>query len=167
MLLCERGHRWYINEWAWMCTNKTLFIHTQIWISCKFNVWWNGCTNIGGVLDLICRLWFSDPWSSQIVNILWRTSIVVQWIRTCLLIQGTRVQSLVQEDSTCLGATKPMNYNYWACKLQLLRPRCLESVLHKRSHCNEKSVHHVKEQPPLATTRGSLSTATKTQCNEK
>ena len=90
----------------------------------------------------------------------------MQWIRTCLPMQGTRVQSLVQEDSTCLGATKPANYNYRACKLQLLRPGCLESVLHKRSHCNEKPVHHIKEQLPLATTRGSLSTATKTQCNQ-
>ena len=26
--------------------------------------------------------------------------------------KGTRVQSLVQEDSTCLGANKPMCHNY-------------------------------------------------------
>ena len=150
MLLCESGHRWYINEWAWMCTNKTLFIHTQIWISCKFNVWWNGCTNIGGVLDLICRLWFSDPWSSQIVNILWQTSIVVQWIRTCLLIQGTRVQSLVQEDSTCLGATKPMCHNYWAHMSQLQKPICprapapqLEKLLQWEAQAPQpESSHH-------------------------
>jgi len=37
---------------------------------------------------------------------------VVQWIRICLLMQGTWVQSLVQEDSTCRGATKPVCHNY-------------------------------------------------------
>ena len=35
-----------------------------------------------------------------------RTSLVVQWIRTRLPMQGIWVQSLVQEDSTCHGATK-------------------------------------------------------------
>ena len=39
-----------------------------------------------------------------------------------LLMQGTRVQSLVQEDFTCRGATKPMHYN-------------------KKSHCNKKPMH--------------------------
>ena len=40
------------------------------------------------------------------------TSLVVQWLRVHLLMQGTRVQSLVQEDSTCCGATKPVCHNY-------------------------------------------------------
>ena len=31
---------------------------------------------------------------------------MIQWIRTCLPTQVTRVQSLVWEDPTCLGATK-------------------------------------------------------------
>ena len=45
---------------------------------------------------------------------------------------------------------------------------CLEPVLrNKRSHRNEKPVHHNKEEPPLAATRESLRTATKTQCSEK
>ena len=43
-----------------------------------------------------------------------RTSLVVQWIGICLPTQGTGVQSLVQEDPTCLGATKPMRHNYWS-----------------------------------------------------
>ena len=33
--------------------------------------------------------------------------------RICLPMQGTWVWSLVQEDSTCHGATKPMSHNYW------------------------------------------------------
>ena len=42
-----------------------------------------------------------------------RAFLVVQWLRICLPMQGTSVQSLVQEDSTCLGATKPVNHSDW------------------------------------------------------
>ena len=38
------------------------------------------------------------------------TSLVVQWLRICLTMQGTWVQALVQEDPTCHGATKPMHH---------------------------------------------------------
>ena len=41
-----------------------------------------------------------------------RTSLVVQGLRICLPMQGTRVQSLVQEDLTFRGATKPVRHNY-------------------------------------------------------
>ena len=40
------------------------------------------------------------------------TSPVVQWIRTCLPMQGVWVLSLVWEDSTCGGATKPKHHNH-------------------------------------------------------
>ena len=40
------------------------------------------------------------------------TSLVVQWLRIHLLMQGTRVQALVREDPTCRGATKPVCHNY-------------------------------------------------------
>ena len=36
-----------------------------------------------------------------------RASLVVQWLRIHLPMQGTQVQSLAQEDPTCHGATKP------------------------------------------------------------
>ena len=42
----------------------------------------------------------------------WGTSLVVQWLKICLPMQGTRVRDLVQEDSTCCGATKPVCHNY-------------------------------------------------------
>ena len=49
--------------------------------------------------------------------------------------QGTQVRALVQEDPTCLGATKPTRDNYWDC--------ALDPVLHnKRSHNNEKPTVH-------------------------
>ena len=51
-----------------------------------------------------------------------RTSLVAQWLRIHLPMQGTQVQSLVWEDPTCCGATKPMSHNYWARTPQLLKP---------------------------------------------
>ena len=37
-----------------------------------------------------------------------RASLVVQWLRIRLPMQGTRVQALVREDPTCRGPTKPV-----------------------------------------------------------
>ena len=42
-------------------------------------------------------------------------SLVAQWLRICLPMQGTRVRALVCEDPTCRGATRPVRHNYWAC----------------------------------------------------
>ena len=39
-------------------------------------------------------------------------SLVAQWLRIRLPMQGTCVRSLVQEDPTCCGATKPVHHNY-------------------------------------------------------
>ena len=62
------------------------------------------------------------------------TFLVVQWIRICLPLQGTQVQSLIREDCTCHWAARPMRHNcwaltlepascdYWARMLQLLKP---------------------------------------------
>ena len=41
-----------------------------------------------------------------------RASLVVQWIRILLPVQGTGVRSPIQKDPTCLGATKPVYQNY-------------------------------------------------------
>ena len=41
-----------------------------------------------------------------------RMSLVVQWLRIHLPMHGTQVQSLVQEDPTCCGATKPVLHNF-------------------------------------------------------
>ena len=39
-------------------------------------------------------------------------SLVVQWLRICLPMQGTQVRALVWEDPTCRGATGPVGHNY-------------------------------------------------------
>ena len=40
-----------------------------------------------------------------------RASLVAQWLRICLPMQGTGVQALIREDPTCRGATKSMCHN--------------------------------------------------------
>ena len=39
-------------------------------------------------------------------------SLVAQWLRVCLPMQGTRVRALVWEDPTCRGANRPVSHNY-------------------------------------------------------
>ena len=39
-------------------------------------------------------------------------SLVAQWLRVCLPMQGTRVRALVWEDPTCRGAARPVSHNY-------------------------------------------------------
>ena len=43
-----------------------------------------------------------------------RTSLVVQWWRIYLPMQGIWVKSLFRDDSMGWGATKPVHHNYWA-----------------------------------------------------
>ena len=89
-----------------------------------------------------------------------RTSLIAQILRICLPMQVTWVRSLVWEEPTCLGATKPVSHNYWS-------PCTPEPVLcNQRRRC-KKPAHRNEEQPPLSATRGSLRTATKTQHSQQ
>ena len=107
-------------------------------------------------------------------------SLVAQWIRIGLPVQGTWVQSMVREDSTSNGANKsmchnywanilePESHNFWACVLQLLKLLYLEAVLlNKRSRCNERPVHSSGGQPLLTTTAESPHRAMQTQRSQK
>ena len=67
--------------------------------------------------------------------------------------QETWVRSLVLEDPTCLGATKPVYHSYWACALE---PRShnfwslcgLEPMFcNKRSHCTATTLAATREKP--------------------
>ena len=92
---------------------------------------WNSCP--------FCRMLSTEKNTQREsceLSFIWGTSLVAQWLRICLPMQGTQVQSLVQEDPTCYGATKPVchnywawalesvSHNYWADVLQLLKPTC-------------------------------------------
>ena len=72
------------------------------------------------------------------------TSLVVQWLRMCLPMQGTQVPSLVQEDSTCHKATKPVGQNYWARALEPACLSCWSPCTLELTLCNEKPKPHNK-----------------------
>ena len=86
---------------------------------------------------------------------------MAQWLRVCLLMQGTRVRALVWEDPTCHGAAGPV--------ITTTEPACLEPVprngrgrdserpMHRDE---ERSPHRDEEWPPLAATRESTVTKT-------
>ena len=86
---------------------------------------------------------------------LWGLPLVVQWIRICLPVQGTQIQSLVCKDSTNCGATNPGSHNNWvvchnygsssASTTGAPTPRACAPQ--KRSHCGEKSPHSMKSRP--------------------
>ena len=62
------------------------------------------------ILNVICY-----PASFKTFKSLWfGTSLVAQWLRIHLPMQGTQVWSLVWEDPTCCRATKPVRHNCWA-----------------------------------------------------
>ena len=81
-----------------------------------------------------------------------RASLVAQWLRICLPMQGARVRALVWEDAT--EQLRP-----WATTTE---PARLEPVLHnKRGRDNERPVHCDEEWPPLAATTESPRTENK------
>ena len=91
----------------------------------------------------------------------------------CLPMQGTQFWSLVQEDSTCRGTTKPQHHNYWVCTLEPMshsywNPCTLETVFcNKRSHCNEKPAPCNQESSRSPQLEEAHLKATKTQCSQK
>jgi len=87
-------------------------------------------------------------------------SLVAYWLGIHLPMQGTLVESLVQKDPTCHGATNPKYHSYW--------PSTQEPMLcGKRSHCNEKPFNCSEEQPPSHATRKSQHITAKTQHSQK
>ena len=99
------------------------FLHLFLWMSLAWNV---------SFLYYPCLILESKFWKphklmsfipfSLVQNLLNKVeiiyswpSLVAQWLRVCLPMQGTRVRALVWEDPTCCGATEPMSHNCWAC----------------------------------------------------
>ena len=90
---------------------------------------------------------------------LW-ASLVTQWLRICLPMQGTRVRALVWKIPHAAEQMGP-----WATATE---PARLEPVLrNKRGQDSERPAHRDEEWPPLATTRESPRTETKTQHTQK
>lgn len=70
-----------------------------------------------------------------------RTSLVAQWLRSYIAMQGTWVPSLVREDSTCSGATEPVP----DVTAEAHRPRA--QARNRRSHHHEKPAHLSRVAP--------------------
>ena len=101
-----------------------------------------------------------------------RASLVAQWLRVRLPMQGTWVQALVQEDPTCRGATGPVCHSCWACTLEPASHNSWAHVPGARARQREATTM----RSPLTATRSSPCspqleksphTATKTQCSQK
>ena len=83
---------------------------------------------------------------------------MVEWLRIHTAVQGTLVQSLVQEDPTGRGAaetTVPQSLCSRARQPQPLSPCAATTEAHapracarqQETHRNEKSMHHMKSSP--------------------
>ena len=64
------------------------------------------------IFSVIYRVYFVFLWLAWFKTAFPGTSLVVQWIRICLPVQGTWVWSLVQEDPTGCRVTWPSSHNY-------------------------------------------------------
>ena len=58
------------------------------------------------------RKWYESFPFTMLKNAQCRASLVAQWLRICLRMQGTRVRALVWEDPTCHGVTRLVSHNY-------------------------------------------------------
>ena len=69
--------------------------------------------NIGRTLYDInhSKILFDPPPREMEIKTKIRASLVAQWLRVCLPMQGTRVRALVWEDPTCHGAAGPVSRN--------------------------------------------------------
>ena len=89
------------NKCWWGCGEKGILVHS--WLECK----------------LVQPIWKTIWTFLKTLKIeLPGTSLVAQWLRIRLPMQGTWVQALFREDPTCRRATKPVSHSYWACALE-------------------------------------------------
>ena len=92
----------------------------ESWLCHLWTVLWSYCLTSLSLIFLICKisthLTLKIALSSKGINtykvLRIGVSLVAQWLRICLLMQGTRVRALVWEDPTCCGATRPVSHNY-------------------------------------------------------
>ena len=74
-------------------------------------------------------------------------SLVVQWLRVLMPMQGTRVRSLVWEDPECCRAPEPVRHNYRA---HAPWRTCSATTGHrseKPSHLNQRKPAHSYKDP--------------------
>ena len=77
-----------------------------------------------------------------------RASLVAQRLRIHLPIQETGVRSLIHEDPTCQGATKPMPHNYWASAPEPGSHKYCAHVLQRLKPAHPRACTPQQEKPP-------------------
>ena len=97
-----------------------------------------------------------------------RPSLVVQWLRIHLPIQGYGFDTWFWKIPRASGATRPMQHSYWAWVLvaaETLGPRPLLEPMpcNKRNHGNQKPRAPQLDSSPCSLQLGSLHVAMKTQ----
>ena len=90
-----------------------------------------------------------------------QTSLVVQWLRIHLPVEGTQVRSLVQEDPTSWGPTKPMHHNYWSMCAQSLCPATGEATTVRSPHTPQRPA-----TPPVCSSKDPAQPTVNKNCEE-
>ena len=115
-----RLRRWWThvpkNHLAWVRIQGSFIIKGK---GVKSNIFWFWSASRGDVFISSCLQSFTggpgQDDSCELNKGILGASLVAQWLRIRLPMQGTRVRAPVWEDPTCRGATKPVRHNYWAC----------------------------------------------------
>ena len=119
------------------------------------------CPKIAKVILKKKKVWglilpnFQSYSNATVINSMWGASLVAQWLRIRLPMQGTWIWSLVQDDPTCRGATKPVHHNYWACALEPMslnywahEPQLLNPWATTTEACTPRACAPPQEKPP-------------------
>ena len=84
--------------------NRPQYVHQHGWIAKIVTLHQRGQTR-SRIYLLTLFMWSSRRGKTG-------ASLVAQWLRICLPMQGTRVRALVWGDPTCRGATRPVSHDY-------------------------------------------------------
>ena len=146
--------KYYANEWArpcqiklfskgggQMCPPKPDFQTSELLHDAFFknSAWWH-------VKRRSALLIIREKYKSKLQWV--RTSLVVQWVRIHLPVEGTWIQSLIREDSSCLRTSKPMRHNYWTWALGRKSHNCWAPELELLKHVPSRAHAPKQEEPP-------------------
>ena len=95
-----------------------------------------------GVITSVCSM------PRSIISLGAGTSLMVQWLRICLAMQGTgSLPSQGTKVPHAMGVTKPVSHNYWARAFW-----SLNTTTREPSHCKERS-HMIQWRPNQPNTK--------------
>ena len=118
-------HTYYLDN----CKKKDMYQNITVYLQKNFLIILSSTINTISKIKCILKKWIKETLTKiqihksclkkstflYIKNNCLGASLVAQWLRICLPMQGTRVRALVWEDPTCRGTAGPVSQNYWAC----------------------------------------------------